>query len=232
MLGYAIVLSLVAGIAIGFAPALQASKPNLLSPLKDEGTSFGQRLSRSRLRNLLVVAEISVCVVLLSGAGLLVQGLKRAQRLDPGFDTGHVLVVSLDLESHGYDDVRAAEFHRELSERLQSVPGVKTISVASLVPLGGVSRAAPITLAEEDTPASVSSRLWDFWVVSANYFENAQHTRSARPQFQCPGCAWGPARRHHQSGDGAVGFGRVRTLWANASGSGPPRCLLRKSSVS
>ena len=171
VLGYAIVLSLVTGIAIGFAPALQASKPNLLSALKDEGTSFGQRLSRSRLRNLLVVAEISICVVLLSGAGLLVQGLKRAQRLDPGFDTGHVLVVSLDLESHGYDDVRAAEFHRELSERLQSVPGVKTISVASLVPLGGVSRAAPITLAEEDTPASVSSRLWDFWVVSANYFE-------------------------------------------------------------
>ncbi len=171
VLGYAVLLSLVTGLALGLSPALQASKPNLLSAIKDEGTSFSGRLSRSRLHSLLVVAEISTCLVLLLAAGLLVQGLKRAQSIDLGFDTKDVLVISLNLGQHGYDDIRAAEFHRKLTERLGSVPGVKSVSVASLAPLGGVSRAAPITVAGKVVPASVSSRLWDFWVVSSNYFE-------------------------------------------------------------
>jgi predicted permease len=171
VLGYALLLSLVTGLALGLSPALQASKPNLLSAIKDEGTSFSGRLSRSRLHSLLVVAEISTCLVLLLAAGLLVQGLKRAQSIDLGFDTKDVLVISLNLGQHGYDDIRAAEFHRKLTERLESVAGVKSVSVASLAPLGGVSRAATITVAGKVVPASASSRLWDFWVVSSNYFE-------------------------------------------------------------
>jgi putative ABC transport system permease protein len=171
VLAYALLVSVATGVVFGLAPALQASKPNLLSAIKDEGTSFGRRLGRSRFNNLLVIGEISTCLVLLMGAGLLVRGLKRAQNVDPGFDTNHVLVVSLDLNLHGYDDTRAAEFHRELTSRLLSEPGVKSVSVASLVPLGGVSRAATITVAGKDALPGASSRLWDFWVVSPNYFE-------------------------------------------------------------
>jgi macrolide transport system ATP-binding/permease protein len=171
VLAYTLLLSVATGVVCGLAPALQASKSNLLSAIKDEGTSFGRRLSRSRLHNLLVIAEISTCLVLLMGAGLLLRGLDRAQNVDPGFDTKHVLVVSLDLDVHGYDDTRAAEFHRTLTDRVLSVPGVKSVSVASLVPLGGVSRAASITVAGKNAPPDTSSRLWDFWVVSSNYFE-------------------------------------------------------------
>ena len=171
ILGYTLLLSLITGAAFGLAPALQASKPNLLSAIKDGGNPFGQGLSRSRLHNLLVVAETSICVVLLMGAGLLVRALKRAQTVNLGFDAKHVLVVALDLDLHGYDDIRAAEFHRELTEQLQTLPGVKSVSLASLAPLGGISRGAPITIGGRETSASLSSLSVNYWVVSPNYFE-------------------------------------------------------------
>jgi putative ABC transport system permease protein len=171
ILGYTLLLSLVTGAAFGLAPALQASKPNLLSAIKDGGNPFGQGLSRSRLHNLLVVAETSICVVLLLGAGLLVRALKRAQTVNLGFGAKHVLVVALDLHLHGYDDMRAAEFHRELTEQLQTLPGVKSVSLASLAPLGCVSRAAPITIGEREPSVSLPSLSVNYWVVSPNYFE-------------------------------------------------------------
>ncbi|HUI42236.1 MAG TPA: ABC transporter permease, partial [Terriglobia bacterium] len=171
ILGYTLILSLLTGLIFGLTPALQASKPSLISGLKDEGTVFAQQLGRSRFRSLLVVAETAICLVLLLGAGLLVRALERAQTVNPGFDTKHVLVISLDLGFHGYDDSRAAVFHRQLTDRLQSLPGVKSVSVASLAPLGGVSRAGSIAVAGKDAPSSASPRLWDYWVVSSNYFE-------------------------------------------------------------
>jgi putative ABC transport system permease protein len=169
-LGYALLLSLATGLAFGFAPALQASKPNLWSALKDEGMTFGQRISRRRLHNLLVTAETSVCLVLVLGAGLFVRALQRAQKVDPGFDIHHVLAVSLDLRLHGYDETRAAQFHRELTDRLMSIPSVKSVSLASLAPLGGVSRSAPIAIAGGGISPSSSQGL-GFWVISPNYFE-------------------------------------------------------------
>jgi macrolide transport system ATP-binding/permease protein len=165
---YALVLSLITGVIFGLAPALQASKPNLVASLKDAGTPFGQQLNRSRFRSMLVVVETALCFVLLLGTGLLVRALQRAATVDPGFDTKHVLVVSLDLGYHGYDDNRAAAFHRQLVSRLQNEPGVKSVSVVSLAVLGGVSRSASITVPGKEVP---SSRLWDYWVVSSNYFE-------------------------------------------------------------
>jgi len=171
VLGYTLGLSLITGLIFGLAPALQASKPNLVSSLKDEGTTFGLQLGRSRFRSLLVVVETAVCLVLLFAAGLLVRALEKARHVDPGFDTKHVLVVSLDLGFRGYDDNRAAAFHAQLITRLQDLPGVKSVSIASLAPLGGVSRSGSIVVAGKENPASAPSRLWDYWVVSPNYFE-------------------------------------------------------------
>jgi putative ABC transport system permease protein len=168
---YTLLLSLFTGAAFGLAPAWQASKPNVLSVIKDGGSSSGQRLSRSRLHHVLVSAEIAICVVLLLGAGLLVRALKRAQTVNLGFDAKRVLVVALDLNLHGYGDIRAAEFHRELTEQLQTLAGVKSVSLASLVPLGGISRSAPITIGEHEPSASLPSLSVNYWVVSPNYFE-------------------------------------------------------------
>jgi putative ABC transport system permease protein len=82
----------------------------------------------------------------------------------------HVLALSIDLNLHGYDNERGAEFHRHLIEQLQALPGVKAVSVASLAPLGGVSRAAPVTAAESNGPMGASETSVGYWVVSPNYF--------------------------------------------------------------
>jgi predicted permease len=133
--GYTLLISAVTGLTFGLAPALQATKPDLTSALKDEGVTFGRRLSRSRLRDLLIVAQVAVCLVLLVTAGLAVRGVQRAQTLDPGFRTDQALVTSVDLRRQGYDDDRAAIFYHQLVERLEVMPGAKSVSMATLTPL-------------------------------------------------------------------------------------------------
>jgi predicted permease len=170
VLGYTLLLSVGTAIVFGLIPALRASRTNPNSASKGDIRAFGQGGGRLRVHNLLVGTEISVCLVLLLGAGLLARALGRAQTVDPGFDMKHVLALSMDLSLHGYDNERAAEFHRHLIEQLQAVPGVKAVSVASLVPLGGVSRAAPVTAADSSGVLGAAETSVGYWVVSPNYF--------------------------------------------------------------
>jgi predicted permease len=138
VLGYAIAISAVTGIAFGLVPALQATRPDLVSALKEEGSGFG-RLSRGRLRNALVAAQVSVCLVLMIAAGLLARGVESAQTLDPGFSANGVVAASFDLQQQGYNDARALQFHRQLVERVSAIPGVDLASQAAVVPLEGSS---------------------------------------------------------------------------------------------
>jgi macrolide transport system ATP-binding/permease protein len=170
VLGYTLLLSVGTAIVFGLVPALRASRTNPNSASKGEITTSGQGGGRLRLHSVLVGTEISVCLVLLLGAGLLARALRRAQTVDPGFDMKHVLALSIDLNLHGYDNERAAEFHRHLTEQLQALPGVKAVSVASLAPLGGVGRAAPVTAAGSNGPVGASETSVGYWVVSPNYF--------------------------------------------------------------
>jgi putative ABC transport system permease protein len=170
VLGYTLLLSVGTAIVFGLIPAMRASRTNPNSASKGEITTLGQGGGRLRIHSVLVGAEISVCLVLLLSAGLLARALGRAQTVDPGFDMKHVLALSMDLNLHGYDNERAAEFHRHLIEQLQSLAGVKAVSVASLAPLGGVSRASPVTAADSNGPVGASETSVGYWVVSPNYF--------------------------------------------------------------
>jgi predicted permease len=139
VLGYAVAISAVTGILFGLLPALQATRPDLVSALKEEGSGFASHLSRGWLRGALVVAQVSVCLVLLIAAGLLARGLQSAQNVDPGFSTKGVVATSFDLEQQGYDNARALQFHRQLIDRVSAIPGVDVASQAVTVPLGGSS---------------------------------------------------------------------------------------------
>ena len=164
--GYTLLVSLLTGVTFGLAPALQATKPDLTSALKDEGAAFGQWLGRSRLRDLLIVAQVTVCLALLITAGLLVRGLQKAQTLDPGFETQRTLVVRLlDLQQQGYDQNKTALFHRQLRERLEALPGVKSVGLTRLVPLYEMSNATLIPEGSEQQGYA------GFNSVSPNFFE-------------------------------------------------------------
>jgi putative ABC transport system permease protein len=129
-------LSILSSVAFGLAPALQATRADLVATIKDEGAAFGQGLSRSWLRNGLVVAQVALSLVLLVPAGLLLRGLVQILMADPGFETKKAMVVGYSLELSGYDQARAQTFNQQLRARLAALPGVEAVSAGDR-PLGG-----------------------------------------------------------------------------------------------
>jgi predicted permease len=135
VLAYALALTLSTGVLFGLTPALQASNPDLILALKNEGSGSHSTGARSKLRSALVVAQVSVCLVLLLAAGLLARGLREAQIIDPGFSAENVCVTALDLKEQGYDGVRARLFQQRLTERIATLPGVDGVAQATVIPL-------------------------------------------------------------------------------------------------
>jgi predicted permease len=127
-------ISLVAGAAFGLAPALQATRPVLTSALKDTTAQAGY--SRSRLRSALVVAQLALSLMILISAGLMVRALQQLQTMSPGFDPANALSVSFDLGLQGYDQEKGQQFYRQVVERIESLPGVKSAAVTTNIPLG------------------------------------------------------------------------------------------------
>jgi putative ABC transport system permease protein len=131
---YALLLVLAAVLVFGLLPALQSTRPDVNSALK-EGSQVGA--SRSRLRGTLVGIQVAVSMVLLVSAGLLLRGLSHAQSADPGFLTANVTTITFDLHAEGYTPARAVAFQHELSAWLGTLPGVVATSHATAAPLAG-----------------------------------------------------------------------------------------------
>ena len=130
---FSLFVSLAAGIIFGLAPSLQATRPNVSTALKDTAAQGGA--ARTRLRSVLVVSQIAISLVVLIAAGLVVRTLQQLQTMNPGFDPNNALTVSFDLGLQGYDEARGQQFYRQLTERVQSLPGVESVAVGNYVPL-------------------------------------------------------------------------------------------------
>lgn len=126
-------VSIAAGVVFGLAPSLQATRPNLVRTLKDTAAQGGA--ARTRLRSVLVVAQISISLVVLIAAGLVVRTLQQLQTMNPGFDPNNALTMSFDLGLQGYDEARGQQFYKQLTERVQSLPGVESAAVGNYIPL-------------------------------------------------------------------------------------------------
>jgi predicted permease len=131
---FALVTSLLSGIAFGVIPAMRSTRRDLLPALKDERQLAGPR--RSRLRSSLVVAQITVCLVLLISAGLCVRSLLNARSIDPGFSTHDIAVAQLDPGSLGYTESQDRQFYQLLLQRVRALPGVRSASLSDYLPLG------------------------------------------------------------------------------------------------
>jgi predicted permease len=128
VLAYALGLSVITGIVFGLSPAMQFTKQDLTTALKDESSSFGRRVSRSRLRNLLVGGQVAVSMLLLTSAGLLTRGLARSQAADPGFETRQVFLLFADF---GDDPAKATASNLRLIDRLATLPELNNIAYGS-----------------------------------------------------------------------------------------------------
>ncbi|HKG47231.1 MAG TPA: ABC transporter permease [Pyrinomonadaceae bacterium] len=160
---YMFVISLITGVAFGLAPAIQSTNPNLTDALKSTRTR--PRLSRPHLRNLLVIGQVAVSLVLLIGAGLLVRGLQLAHSTDLGFDQKNLVVLSMDLTTQGYEEARAATFYAQLSERLKALPVIKSVSLVQVAPFSGVHETT-IDIEGGGSSLSVAANM-----VSTEYFQ-------------------------------------------------------------
>src|SRR5690242_1509179 len=130
---FALAISLITGVLFGLLPALQASRPDLIPALKDEKSIAGFR--RSRLRNGLVIVQVALSLVLLVCAGLVVRSLQAAQRTRPGFTSENAVTLSFDLGLQGYTEEQGRTFQRQILERAQSVPAVRSVALVSTLPL-------------------------------------------------------------------------------------------------
>jgi predicted permease len=169
VLGFTLGLSLLTGIVFGLAPALIASRPDLVPALKDVTTLFGKRVRRLSLRNLLVVGQVALSVIVLVGAGLCVRSLKNLQSIDAGFDPSRVLVMSMDVSLSGYSNERGLRFFSQLVERVGALRGVEAASLGARMPLGGPAMNL-LAKIEGYVPQPGEDMTFDFNIVGPDYF--------------------------------------------------------------
>ncbi|HEX7090945.1 MAG TPA: ABC transporter permease [Longimicrobiales bacterium] len=169
VLGFALALALGAAVVFGLAPALQATRLDTVSALKEGAlTLAGGR--RFGLRNVLVTAQVAISLVLLVGAGLFLRSLQHAATVDPGFDPSNVVVASFDLQTQGYTEAQGRAFYEQLSERVAALPGVVGVTLARNVPLSG-GGGRRFTGVEGYEPAPGEDMEFHFNVVGPEYFE-------------------------------------------------------------
>jgi putative ABC transport system permease protein len=135
VLGFTLLVSLITGVLFGIAPAIYASKTDLNEALKEGGRAGSEGARRNRLRGALVTVEVAIAVVLLTGAGLLIQSLWRLQKVDSGIDTHNVIALEVGLPEVRYTAAQQREFYRQLQTRLSSLPGVVAASAVFPLPL-------------------------------------------------------------------------------------------------
>ena len=168
VLGFTLGVSVLTGLVFGLVPALHSAKTELTESLK-EGRGAGGSARRNRVRGVLVVAELAIAVVLLVGAGLLIQSLWRLQHVSPGLQPQNILTFNVSLPDVRYPSEKQARFYGDLMTRVQSLPGIQSVSAVLPLPLSGDRFSISFQIdgrpvARKDEPSA------DMFVTEPNYF--------------------------------------------------------------
>jgi predicted permease len=135
VLGFTLLITLVTGLLFGLLPALRLSHPNLNVSLKEGGSGGG--LHGRGLRNVLMVSEVALALVLLVGAGLLIRSFVKLLDVDPGYRAENLLTARVSLPPRYRDNSQRAQFYERILERIAVLPGVDSVGVTSHLPLTG-----------------------------------------------------------------------------------------------
>ena len=162
-------LSILTGILFGLAPALRATRPDLVAALKNESSVFG-RMRRFGLRNALVVVQVALSLVLLAGAGLFLRSLQNASSIDIGIKPDKILLMAVAPTLHSYSREKTKQFLSQLRERVSALPGVRSVSFVDSLPLSIQGSSGDFKAANGKGGAEQTANA-DTYSVGANYFE-------------------------------------------------------------
>ena len=170
VIGFSLAVSIVTGFIFGMAPALQASKPDLVPTLKGEASGAGGR-RRFALSNMLVVAQVALSLILLITAGLFIRSVQNAERIDPGFDTQNIMLSSVDLGLQGYTEAKGKDFYKRLIERVGALPGVESAAVAFPLPLDAYDYGTAIDIEGYQPPPDEGRVRVGYTIAGPGYFQ-------------------------------------------------------------
>src|SRR5829696_3573695 len=170
VLGFTLGVSLLTGLIFGLAPAFHSSKTELVESLKEGGRGTSEGARRNRVRNVLIVVELAIAVILLVGAGLLIQSLWRLQKVKSGLEPANVLTFNVVVPETKYKSDRQAQFFIDLKNRLQTTPGAVSTSWIYPLPLSEDRFVISFEIdgrpmAPKDHPSA------DFFTTGVDYFK-------------------------------------------------------------
>ncbi|MBA3884073.1 MAG: ABC transporter permease, partial [Chthoniobacterales bacterium] len=171
VLGFTFGISLLTGVLFGLIPALQASRPDLNDALK-EG-SRGSSGGRSRVfRNMFVVAEVSLALVLLIGAGLMIRSFMQLQSVETGFNAENVLTMRAQLPKKKYAEPhQIVDFFKQAQDRIAALPGVQAVGAISYLPLTGPAARDGFKIVGQPEPAPGQEPGVEVRVITPTYFQ-------------------------------------------------------------
>ena len=172
VLGFTLPLAVLTGLIFGLAPAFEATRFDLHDSLKEGGKNVGG--GGHRLRNVFVITQVALALVLLVGAGLLVRSLNRLQSVDPGFNAQNLLTVRVSLPIAKYEeDPKRIAFFQQAIERMKAIPGVEGVGAINTPPFTGLYSGTTVEVDGEKLPPGQELKT-GVCVTDANYFQAMQ----------------------------------------------------------
>ncbi len=174
VLGFTLGLAVLTGVVFGLVPAWEATRFDLHDSLKEGGKNVGGGASGHRVRNVFVITQVALALVLLVGAGLLVRSLKRLQSVDPGFNSQNLLTVRVSLPPAKYpEEPKRIDFFQQAIARMKAIPNVEAVGAINTPPFTGLYSGTTVEVDGQDLPPGQELKT-GVCVTDANYFQAMQ----------------------------------------------------------
>ena len=173
VLAFTLVVSVLTGITFGLVPAIHSSKTELTESLKEGSRGSSEGARRNGIRGMLVVSELAIAVILLVGAGLLIQSLWRLGNVKPGFNSENVLTLVVGIPDVKYPAAKQAQFYQDLAGRIQALPGVSSASSVIPLPLNGDRFGISFEIDGRPVPKGEEPAA-DFFAIGNDYFKTME----------------------------------------------------------
>ena len=172
---FAFAITLLAGVLFGLAPAVTATRRNPIQSLKDGGRRASSNPVPQRARNLLLVLQIALAMVLVVVTGLLTRTFYRLLAVDPGFRPVHALTFQLTLPAAKYpEQTRIVLVYQEILRHLKELPGVQSVGLTETVPLSGATEGTAIRFSDGPRPEASDTPYANYTMVSPGYFSSVE----------------------------------------------------------